>query len=150
MPPVFNLSNRSNLMDLSLLSLNVVIFNGFSKKSICNERGKRLKSFSLKDFIFFSPQSCNGISFLIFFLAEESFSAAKLMMELSLCTPSITSHVPSGLVAMNNEGTGIPKKIDSIRVDCLNASHLNCLWYSGAMSISPSFTIDINSFTLIS
>ena len=41
-PPVFNLSNKSNLTDLSLLSLRVVIFIGFNKKSNFTNLGRSL------------------------------------------------------------------------------------------------------------
>ena len=123
---------------------------GFNKKSIWRDRGKSGNLKPLKLSNFFNSHKVSGISRLILALAAEIASAAKLMIELSLCTPSITSQVPSLFVAINNEGTGIPKKIDSISADCLESSHLNCLWYSGAISIILSLTIDINSFTLIS
>ena len=126
MPPLFNRSNKSKRTSLSLLSLNVVTLILVNLNLYCTPTGRSANLLSLKLASFDNPFNFKGSAFLALTFSRTLSSPAKQIIVLSLCTPSITSQVPSTFVAIKRLGTGIPKKRDSTKLDWRSTSHLNC------------------------
>ena len=90
---------------------------GFKRNSLCRVKDKSLNFFPTKLVNFSRSINVSGVALPIFLRSGVSISETKLTTVLRRCTPSITSHVPSELVAINNDGTGMPKNKDSTSRD---------------------------------